>query len=638
MRQLIDKRDATHRRYKRTGRAALLGEFLRLSSEVDIRITQERNSFLHRHLADALDANRDIWKEMRNVGLLPKRKEEDLNGFTPGELNAHFAGISVSSFENIEEVTDTILSANEDGFSFKPVNLTEVILAISHFSSQAKGVDGVPQSVVVKALPIIGNYITNIFNSSFAQGIFPSSWKQAQIIALKKKVAPLTASDFRPIALLCFLSKVLEKIAHDQITEYLNINNLLDPLQAGFRRHHSTQTALLKLTDDIRMAIDKKKVTLLLLFDFSKAFDTVSPSKLLRKLRQLGFSRSALLWIKSYLQGRSQMVITNENGNSDWLETNLGVPQGSVLGPLLFCLYVNDLRDILDGHTVNHIFYADDLQIYLHTTKDKILEGISRLSHAAQMVSEWAGNSGLRLNAGKTQAIVFGSKKNVNDINSLGLPGIGMQNGVLIPFSSEVVSLGVTLDSKLTWKPQVDQVTKKVNKALYSLRFIRACTTETLRIRLVESLVQPHLDYCTVVYLDATNEQRTRLDRLSNTGVRYIFGVRRDAHITPYWRRLGWLRSDSRRLYFTALLLYKIRRMREPTYLADLFKEYNPRPTSRGIQPELSLPAVTYETGERSFQVQGARLWNSLPPSLRHIPSYSTFKRAVRKYLLDRDS
>ena len=236
LRQLIDKRDATHRCYKRTGRAALLGEFLWLSS-VDIRITRKRNSFLHRHLTDTLDANKDIWKEMRNVGLLPKRKEEDLNGFTPEELNAHFAGISVSTFENIEELTDAILSANEDGFSFKPVNLTEVILAISHFSSQAKGVDGVPQSVVVKALLIIGNYITNIFNSSYAEGILPGSWKQAQIIVLKKKVAPLTASDFHPIALPYFLSKVLEKIAQDQLTEYLNSNNLLDPFQAGFRRH-----------------------------------------------------------------------------------------------------------------------------------------------------------------------------------------------------------------------------------------------------------------------------------------------------------------------------------------------------------------------------------------------------------------
>ena len=224
------------------------------------------------------------------------------------------------------------------------------------------------------------------------------------------------------------------------------------------------------------------------------------------------------------------MIITNENGNSDWLETNLGIPQGSVLGSLLFCIYVNDLRDILDGRTIKHIFYAHDLQIYLHTTKDKILEGISR-------------------------AIVFGSKKNVNDINSLGLPGIGMQNGVLIPFSSEVVSLGVTLDSKLTWKPQVDEVTKKVNKDFYSLRFIRACITKTLRMRLVESLVQPHLDYCTVVYLDATNEQRTRLDRLSSTGVRYIFGVKRDAHITPYWRRLGWLRSVSQIIFYSSITI-----------------------------------------------------------------------------------
>ena len=163
------------------------------------------------------------------------------------------------------------------------------------------------------------------------------------------------------------MSKVLDKIAHTKIMEYPNRNNLLDPFQAGFRRHHSMQTALIKLTDDIRMTTERKKVTLLLLFDFSKAFDTISPTKQLKKLRALEFSRTALLWTKSYLQGRSQSVFSKSDGSSDWLETNLGVPQGSVLGSL-FCLYVNDLRAILNGRIVNHIFYADDLQIYLHTT------------------------------------------------------------------------------------------------------------------------------------------------------------------------------------------------------------------------------------------------------------------------------
>jgi hypothetical protein len=462
---------------------------------------------------------------------------------------------------------DSILSTSDEGFKFSPVNLNDVVLAISHFSSQAKGVDGLPQDVIVKALPFIGDFIVRIFNSSFAMGVFPSIWKQAQLIALKKNSAPENVTDFRPIALLCFLSKVLEKIAHAQIMEYLNSNKILDPLQAGFRKHNSTQTALIKLTDDVRMAIDKKKVTLLLLFDFSKAFDTISPSKLLSKLRQLGFSRMALLWIKSYLQGRSQMVFSNKNCCSEWLETNLGVPQGSVLGPLLFSLYVNDLKDLLDSQVIKHLFYADDLQIYLHISKDKFLEGVTRLTQAARVIAEWAESSGLRLNAGKTKAIFFGSRKNVNDISSWNLPGVELQDGVIVPFSESVLSLGVTLDSKLTWKPHVDSVAKKVNKSLYSLRFIRDCTPETLRKRLAESLVQPFLDYCSVVYLDVSEEQKLRLQRLSNSCVRYVLGVRRDEHITPYRQRLEWLRTDSRRLYFEAILMYKITRLREPEYL-----------------------------------------------------------------------
>ena len=206
------------------------------------------------------------------------------------------------------------------------------------------------------------------------------------------------------------------------------------------------------------------------------------------------------------------------------------------------------------------------------------------------------------------------------------------------PFSSEVVSLGVTLDSKLTWKPHIEQLAKKVNKALYSLRFIRACTTETLRKRFVESLVQPHLDYCTVVYMDASTGQREKVQRLSNACMRYITGTRRDEHITPNRQRLGWLRWDSRRSEFAALLTYKILRLREPSYLATLFEKHKPRPTSRGVQPELKTPALNYKTSDGAFQVQSVKLWNSLPPSLHYLPSFSSFKRAVHRHLLELDT
>ena len=186
-------------------------------------------------------------------------------------------------------------------------------------------------------------------------------------------------------------------------------------------------------------------------------------------------------------------------------------------------------------------------------------------------------------------------------------------------------------------KPFVTQVTKKVNRALYSLRFFRSCTTETLRKRLVESLVQPHLDYCAIVCLDASGEQRSRLQRLSNLCVRYIYGVRRDEHITPYRTRLGWLRTDTRRSYFAAILLYKIIRMGEPSYLAAFFSRYKSTRPCRGEAPELKIPCVNTETGSRSFQVLGAHFWNSLPSSLRHLPSLSAFKQAVRMYLFNLD-
>ena len=230
-----------------------------------MRISQERNSYLHKQLTDALDANKDIWKKMRNLSLLPKRKEENLHGFTPTQLNTHFAGISLSPTENIEDTMEFIKSASKEGFSFHPVNISDVILAISHFS-QERGADGVPQEVIVKALPVIGNYLVKIFNTSFAHSIFPSAWKRAQIIALNKNVSPSSVSDFRPIALLCFLSKVLEKVAHDQITKYLKTNSLLDPLQTGFRKNESNHTALFCYVCDVFIKLNSKLIFSLVIF------------------------------------------------------------------------------------------------------------------------------------------------------------------------------------------------------------------------------------------------------------------------------------------------------------------------------------------------------------------------------------
>ena len=185
---------------------------------------------------------------------------------------------------------------------------------------------------------------------------------EASVNPLSKTPSPTTPSDTRPIAILCSASKVIERIVHEQLTAYLTTHDVLDPYQSGFTAHHSTQTALLGVLDHVRRAIERRELTGLLAFDFSKAFDTLPHARLFLKLRRIGCSDRAVQWFGSYLQGRTQAVKSGD-GNSDWLPLSTGVPQGSVSGPLLFIIFLLDLPRILSY--VFHIFYADDLEILL---------------------------------------------------------------------------------------------------------------------------------------------------------------------------------------------------------------------------------------------------------------------------------
>ena len=255
------------------------------------------------------------------------------------------------------------------------------------------------------------------------------------------------------------------------------------------------------------MGNERQLATILLQFDFSKASDNVSPSILFRKLREAGFSKSTLSWFWSYLCGRSVCVASGKSV-SEYRDINIGVPQGSVLGPLLFSFYMNDIRDFLDASTFR-LLYADDLQIYVQVPANRIQQGILKLYESAKAIAVSAESNRLKLNTGKTQTIILGSPNTVKLFEELQI------DKIIINHNGDCVSYTFFSASK-------------------NIKIIKPCTSQALRKRLVETLVLSHLDYCSVVYPDINNQLTEQLHRLSNSCVRYIFGLRRQEHITPF--------------------------------------------------------------------------------------------------------
>ena len=197
-----------------------------------------------------------------------------------------------------------------------------------------------------------------------------------------------------------------------------------------------------------------------------------------------------------------------------------------------------------------------------------------------------------------------------------------------------VDSVGVIIDSKFTWKPQIEAVAKRVNRAIYSLQFFRHFTSFNLRKQLVSALALCYLDYCSLVYSNISDELRLKLQRLQNKCIRYVTGLRRDDHVTPARRQLNWLTTDMRRMYFSAIIIYIACRIGQPSYLAELFeKRVYTRPVRGDVIPELKLPKLSTVTGRSSLSYKAVKFWNELPNRIRDIPSLGSFKIALYRHL-----
>lgn len=484
--------------------------------------------------------------------------------------------------------------------------------------------------VLKLAFPAIKKYILHLFNYSLIKATFPEQWKISHILPIVKTPHPKAPSDYRPVSLLDMLSKIFEKCVSYQVMNHLISNNIIDPLQSGFRPGYSPETCLLRLTEDIKQNKAKKLITALILFDFTKAFDRVNYNILFNKLKKYGFDDNAINWFRTYLVGRKQQVITSKHDRSEWGSAENGVPQGSVLGPLLFLIYINDIGTAFK--TCRRLLYADDLQIYVSFPLEELQAHMDLIQADIERLADWCLVNSLTLNTKKTQAIFFGHKTYTDRVYSE-YPILKTRAGE-IQVVPQVSNLGILMDSALTWGPQIDSICNKVNSVLYRLKRMSAFTNKEIRCKLISTLIFPLFDYCAAVYGDLSGTLDSKIQVALNSCVRHVEGLGWRTHITPYRIELGWLSARNRRLYLSSRLVHKILLTSCPSYLSNLFKYTNPIYPSRREGPQIKVQFTTSQQLLDSFSTHIANFWNGLPPSLRMVESVEAHKKHLKKFLL----
>ena len=412
--------------------------------------------------------------------------------------------------ENLHRPSETTFSASSRNLIFMTADdctTNEIENIINELKNKATSdVSIVPLKFICD---IISPVIQHLTSASINQGIFPTRLKCAKIIPLHKGGSTTEITNYRPISLLSCFSKIYEKLMHARLTKFLTVNNILYKSQYGFRSGHNCEHALLEAQCKLNDALKKKQIAVLLLLDFSKAFDMVDHDILLRKLEHYGIRGSYLDWFTSYLTNRQQFVFVN-NHSSKKLSLKYSVPQGSILGPTLFLLYVNDLPEV--SKLADFIFFADDANIII--TADNYIDLSEKVNSVINLVQNWVKNNGLKLNITKTKYMIFTNKTNQELIISL--------DGQRIIESDCERFLGVMVDSRLSWSHHINLLATKISRNAGILYKLKGIVSDSILKMLYNSFVQSHLNYCSSVWGLGSNNSISKLFIAQKKAIRAI--------------------------------------------------------------------------------------------------------------------
>ena len=620
-------------------------KYKQMRNKVNNLLHKAKKKYFCSKLLETKNDIRGTWSIINNLLCKSKRispqyilsddKKIDDSQSIANEFNSYFINCCTDILSNSQDVpmNNTYREYLNDPVSaslfLKPISKCEIIEITKLLrKSSSCGFDTINVNIVKKIIYIIVDPLCYIFNLSITTGIVPDKLKIAKIVPIYKKNDSHLCKNYRPISILPCFSKILEKCIYKRLYSFLLSNDILTNSQYGFRSNHSTCHALIDLQDKIVSAINNNKFGIGTFIDLSKAFDIVNHDILLYKLQHYGVHGLPLAWFKNYLGNRYQFTVFNNVSSSHSLIKH-GVPQGSILGPLLFLIYVNDIEK--SSSKFDFIMYADDTTLFYTQPDLKNLQ--ENVNSELQNVSKWFNANKLVLNLTKTSFIYFHNRQS-NSASIRDDLTLSIDDKPLIK-SKSVSFLGVNIDENLNWDSHINYIGTKISKCIGIMYKLRYCLPCSALFSLYNSLILSHIIYCIVVWGNCAQTKLDKIFKLQKKAIRICTNSHYLAKSSPLFHKMNTLNLSHLYKYHSALLGFSYLKNMLPRNILQMFN-INSKIHSHSTRNShlFHLWKVEKLYIQRSVRFSFPNVWNSLPDQIHTCFFLNPFKRKLKQYFL----
>ena len=651
----IQKRDKLKKDYIETfdenTRAQIHLQFKELRCKIQTDIKTSKKTYFQNFFSQNAKNIRETWQGIKSIVNVNSKKKSNptslmLNNklltdqtLVSDTFNEYFSSIASKLQKKIHQpnkaFSDFLDERNPNTFFIKPTNTLEVINNINDLNTnKGTGPYSIPTNIFHLIKFAVADPLVEIINLSFRTGIYIDSLKISKVMPIfKEKGCELECSNYRPISLLSNINKIIEKLMHERIYTFLEKFKCIYELQFGFRKGHSTSHALIDLTEAIRKAIDENKYSVGVFIDLQKAFDTVDHKILLKKLDYYGIRGTANNWFKSYLTNRQQFVSINSH-DSSLRPMNYGVPQGSVLGPLLFLIYINDLHKAMHYSVARH--FADDTNLLLSNHNPKQLK--KQLNIDLKILTTWLKANKISLNSSKTEILIF---KNPNKPLSYDLK-LTLDGTRLYP-SKYVKYLGILIDPCLTWSYHVKSLAPKLARAAGMLAKLRHYVDQEGLKNIYHGIFASLMNYGSQVWGQYLNQHVQRIVKLQDKAIRIMTFANPSEHSSDLYKKLEIIKFQDNIKISNYLYVHNSINRKLPQALTNKFQyiyEDSPQLTRQSAKQCVKLPIARTSYGLLSIDSQSARTWNSCQilhhQENLHLLSPYSCKGKLKSYILSK--